>query len=828
VKDPARISLAPCPSGQIARLRAELSVGDVLAQVLVRRGLGDPVAARAWLAADERHDPSEFRGIDTAVALVRRHLDAGSRITVHGDYDVDGVCSTAVLVRALRSLGAAEGSIDWYLPSRLEDGYGLNLRTVHRLAQRGTRLLITADCAVTAVEEVSAARAAGMDVLVTDHHSPRADGVLPDVPIVHPALCGYPCADLCATAVAAKLAEALGAVTVEEDADLVALATVADVVALRGENRRLVREGLVALARTTKPGLRALMRVAQVDPSRLDAQALGFRLAPRINAAGRLHRADAGLELMLTGDADRARQIAEELDAANSERRQVEQRMLFEAESQAAQQEGAVAIVVAAEGWHPGVAGIVASRLADRHGRPAVVIALDGERGTGSGRSIPAFDLLGAFNACTLDHGVVEITSPDGTVVRSDDPDVDRVLSDALGREVTLASSAPSDRHYESVYPDVEGVVPEQFLADNKTGDEADGTLTDIGLGLAEELERLEPFGHGNPGVALLVPAARLCDPRPMGEGKHVRFTVQSGGSRSRAVAFGARRLPVPVGEPADATFTLRRNDYNGTVEPQLVLRHAQASAPEPIEVVGEPTGWLAGALAAMDAPLPGEGPPIATPSRIPRQPVDDRRGRGIAGTIASLVATGEPTLVVCADGAIRLTGLAPLLGGFALASWHALEREPGLSPRYAHVIALDPPSSAAQLAGATVLAWGEPELHFALQIHERDNRLRDLLAALYRDLRAAGGAEGDRLEATLRGNHPQPRPSVLTGRALRVLEELGLVTIDRGRQALEVPPPTPTELERSPAFRVFEQQREDGARFLATAATAETVARAA
>jgi len=158
----------------------------------------------------------------------------------------------------------------------------------------------------------------------------------------------------------------------------------------------------------------------------------------------------------------------------------------------------------------------------------------------------------------------------------------------------------------------------------------------------------------------------------------------------------------------------------------------------------------------------------------------------------------------------------------------HALEREPGLSPRYAHVIALDPPSSAAQLAGATVLAWGEPELHFALQIHERDNRLRDMLAALYRDLRAVGGAEGDRLEAALRGNHPQPRPPVLTGRALRVLEELGLVTIDRGRQALEVPPPTPTELERSPAFRVFEQQREDGARFLATAATAETVARAA
>src|SRR5439155_9594464 len=183
-----------------------------------------------------------------------------------------------------------------------EDGYGLSLATVRRMAGEGSSLLVTVDCAITAVDEVAAARAAGMDVVVTDHHRPRADGALPEAPIVHPALCDYPCPDLCAAAVALKVAEALEAPTAAEDLDLAALATVADVVALTGENRRLVREGLRALATTAKPGLRALMRVAQVDRTRLEATAVGFRLAPRINAAGRLHRADAGLELVLTRD----------------------------------------------------------------------------------------------------------------------------------------------------------------------------------------------------------------------------------------------------------------------------------------------------------------------------------------------------------------------------------------------------------------------------------------------------------------------------------------------------------------------------------------------
>jgi single-stranded-DNA-specific exonuclease len=306
-------------------LERELGVSHVLAQILVRRGLDDAATARAFIDAGEEHPPGGFAGIDRAVAAMQGTIRGGGRITVHGDYDVDGVCATAILVRALRELGA---DVDWFLPDRLTDGYGLSTETVERLVRRGTRLLVTADCAITAVEQVKAAQALGIQVVVTDHHHPRPDGLLPDCPIVHPAICGYPCPDLCGSAVAQKLALALGAATAASDVELVALATVADLMPLRGENRRLVREGLRALSRTARPGLRALMDVARADPSALDAGILGFRLAPRINASGRLRRADAGLELLLTEDPGRAAEIAAELDVINAERRAVEQRIL--------------------------------------------------------------------------------------------------------------------------------------------------------------------------------------------------------------------------------------------------------------------------------------------------------------------------------------------------------------------------------------------------------------------------------------------------------------------------------------------------------------------
>ncbi|HZU60346.1 MAG TPA: DHH family phosphoesterase, partial [Solirubrobacteraceae bacterium] len=255
-----RLELPPYRLEAALRLERELGIGHVLGQILVRRGFHEPEAARLFLEAGEEHAPSDFDGLAGALQTIQAHLAAGNSITVHGDYDVDGVCATAIMVAALRSLG---GRVDWYLPGRIEDGYGLSAGTVNRLAARGTRLLITVDCAITAVEEVAGARRAGMEVVVCDHHHPRPDGRLPDCPIVHPAVCAYPCPELCGTGVAYKLAQALGA-SVEEELELVALATVADLMPLRGENRRLVREGLVRMANTARPGLRALMAVARV------------------------------------------------------------------------------------------------------------------------------------------------------------------------------------------------------------------------------------------------------------------------------------------------------------------------------------------------------------------------------------------------------------------------------------------------------------------------------------------------------------------------------------------------------------------------------------
>lgn len=561
-----RFDISDCDERQVARLRSELGVGDAVAQVLVRRGHCEPEGARAFLEAQEQHELEEFGGLLDAAALILDRAREGRRITIHGDYDVDGVCSTAVLVRALRRLDAR---VDWYLPDRAGDGYGLSAGTVRKLAERGTELLITADCGIAAVEEVELARSLGVETIVSDHHLPRADGALPAAPIVHPALCGYPCPELCAAAVAHKLAQAIFQVAghepseLDDDLDLVALATIADVVPLVDENRSLVRRGMRALTRTAKPGLRALMAVSRVQPDKLDERAVGFALAPRINAAGRLYRADAALELILCEDPARAAQIADELDRANSERRHTEQRIRHEAEAQI--ERGGdpgrrSAFVLAGEGWHAGVIGIVASRLAERHRRPVVLLSLEGERARGSGRSIEGYDLLGGLTACS------------GRLVRYGGHSAAAGVELARGNVDAFAVAL--DAHARAA------LSPEQLIPRERVDAIVGGKQLDMEL--AEELATLAPFGRGNPTVTLMVKDAVVADVRPMGEGKHARFTLQSEGVHARAVAFGNDgKLAVAEGEPVDATFTLEVHEWRGVSEPRIVLRHAQPACEE-------------------------------------------------------------------------------------------------------------------------------------------------------------------------------------------------------------------------------------------------------
>lgn len=814
-----RLGVAPYDYGAALALERDLGISHTLAQVLVRRGLSDPSAARAFLAAEEEHDPLAVPGAAGAAATVSRHLDAGTAITVHGDYDCDGVCATAVLVRGLRALGAEAG---WHIPDRRTDGYGLSSAAVERLAARGTRLLITADCGVTSVDEVAAARSAGLDVVVTDHHRPRADGRLPDAPLVHPGIEGHGHPDLCGAAVAhallAALVHARGAdpAIVQRDLDLVALATVADLVPLRGANRRVVRNGLRAMRNTPSAGLRALMRAARLDPGALDARTMGFGLAPRINAAGRVRHAGAALDLLLTDDEERAAELAEDLDAANAERRATERDILRAAEAQVREAGDAAAYVVAGEGWHPGVIGIVASRIAERHHRPAVLIALDGERGTGSGRSIPGFDLLAGLDACAehlMRHGGHRAAA--GLTIAAEHVEP---FAAAFAAHAGAALAR-------------EDLVPVRRADAVVAGDP-------LGLELAEELQALEPCGIGNPGPALLLPAARFAAPRTMGaDGRHVRATVESAGTRAKLVAFGCDgRLPVPAGEPADVLVRLEVDEWNGAVEPRLRLVEAWPSAPpDPVRVVGEPPDYVTAALAETAAPLacgagPAAGPRPPEGGRpLAAREIVDRRGPGAAGVLGDLVAGGRPVLAVCADVDRRLAGLRERLGGFSLCSWRGLAADPALASAFVHLVALDPPADPrhAHLAadvpapdggGFSHLAWGAAELGFSRKIHEMELDLRAPLVALYRDLRARREAAGEELEALLRGEGPHGRPAALAGRLVRVLEELGLVSLDRDRPALAIRPPARTSLERSEAFRAYRAKREDGLAFLSRA----------
>jgi single-stranded-DNA-specific exonuclease len=795
------------------RLERELGLSHALSQILVRRGYHEPDAVRAFLAADERHEPSLFDGIDSALELIWRHVRGAGRIVVHGDYDVDGVCATAVLVRALQALGADVG---WYLPSRSEDGYGLSAATVERICQAGTGLLITVDCGITAVEQVAAARAGGVDVVVTDHHAPRSDGELPDCPIVHPALCRYPTADLCGTAVAHKLAEALGAPTAAEDLELVALATVADLMPLRGENRRLVREGLLQMAGTKREGLRALMRVSRTDPSGLDATCLAFRLAPRINAAGRMRRADAGLELLLTDDSERADAIARELDAVNAERRATEQKITWEADAIAKEMGERNSYVLAAPGWHAGVIGIVASKIVERHHRPTIMLALDAgdpaAAAHGSGRSIPGFDLLGALEA-TGEH-LITYGGHRAAAGLSILPEQIAVFREAF------------ELHAERL------LTPELLAPIERVDALVSGA--DMSLELAEELQGLAPFGQGNPEVRLYVTGATFDGVRAMGDaGQHLRFNVNSGGVRANAVAFGCEgRIEGADGKPVDASFKLERNVWNGVVEPRLILQQGVPCNPLPIHVLGEPDDYLTSVLMELDRELPmdrdeqaaNEAELLAELEPACAKLVVDRRGWSPLATIADAQAAADDpsaVLVICANTPRRLAALASRRGGFALISHDAMLDEPEIAADYQHIVVLDPATSrvgetiARMGDGYTHLAYGEAELRFAQQIHELEYGLRASLVALYRALRERGRVAGEELEHLLRGDGSHARSARLAGRMLRVFTELELVSLDPDLPALATAGAQPTELERSAAYGTYSKLHEDGQRFL-------------
>jgi single-stranded-DNA-specific exonuclease len=547
-------TIGSCAPDEVETIVRELGLSEITASVLVRRGYGDPEAARTFLAgAAPGHDPFLLGDMTEAVATIRAAIAAGKRICVHGDYDVDGICATALALLVLRGLGA---DAEWHLPSRFDEGYGLAGATLDRLAEEGCGLVVTVDCGITAVEEVARAKALGLEVVVTDHHRPGE--TLPDCPIVATRPSEYPFPELCGTGVVYKLAQALGAEDLDRHLDLVGLATIADVVPLVDENRAFALAGLRALASTQKIGLQALMQVAGVDPAAVDEGSVGFRLAPRINAAGRLGHPRDALELLLTDDKEEAKRLAYTLEDVNRERQAVEERILRAAvaqvESWPENKKRRHGYVVAGADWHEGVIGIVASRLVERYRRPVVLIAGTDELWKGSGRSVPAFDLHGALSACS-DH-------------------LKRWGGHRAAAGLSIEASEVEEfarafaEHADAVLSDDE-LAPVAHVDAVVSGDR-------LTLALCEELKQLAPFGLGNPGVTLVLPSAEVAELATVGDGKHLRFRVRDGArGGGTAIAFGQGSQLDRLRQLGrwDVVFRLQENRWNGTVSPQLVVR---------------------------------------------------------------------------------------------------------------------------------------------------------------------------------------------------------------------------------------------------------------
>lgn len=557
--EPTRWVLAPAPDAARAQaLASALGIPLPLASLLVMRGHADEQAARAFLRPElaTLADPLSLHGMARAVEIVADAVRRRAPILVHGDYDVDGQCATALLTRALLAAGAV---VTPFVPHRMRDGYDFGAAGLARAREVGAALILTCDCGITAVEAVAAARAEGREVVVTDHHLPGA-ALPPASAVVDPQqpddTSGL--GMLCGTGIAFKLVQALvpalglPAALPFHLLDLVAVATVADVVPLVGENRVLVRHGLRLLEQSRWVGLQALLASSKLGGKDVRAGQVGFVLAPRLNAAGRIDDATLGLRLLLTDDRGEAEAIALRLEALNAERQQLDQRILDEALAQAEQAPpGAPGLVLVGEGWHPGVVGIVASRVVERYGRPTFLVALEGDTGRGSGRSIAACDLHGALHACDdllVRWGGHHMAA--GLTIRRD-----RV---AAFRERFAA------RVGEMVPPALLG--PEQRI--------------DLELPLAgatAELERLlrhlEPCGAGNPSPVFGTRGVRLEGRAPVGGGRHLRATLDDGASRLAAIAWGwGDRLPTLGPGPFDVAFRLETNTWRDQVTLQAKL----------------------------------------------------------------------------------------------------------------------------------------------------------------------------------------------------------------------------------------------------------------
>lgn len=562
--------LPPLDKETAAQLAEDCEINPFLALLLVTRGITDPESAADFLLGGEiADDPFGFADMDAAVERIGRALDQRETMVVYGDYDADGVTSTALLYTYLREKGA---DVSYYIPDREKEGYGLHKESIDALHQQGVKLIITVDNGIAAVEEVAYAAALGIDVVVTDHHQPQ-ETLPPAVAVVDPHRpdCGSAFKDYAGVGVTFKLACALegdAAPVLERFGDLVAIGTLGDVMPLYGENRALVRAGMRILNEKKRPGLTALAKAAGVEGKELSSANVVFTLVPRINAAGRMSSPGQAARLLLTSQPEVAETLAEEIQQCNVLRQTTEGGILKEVMERLQREPRLLAdrvLVIEGEGWHPGVVGIIAARVLERYGKPCILISVRDGEAKGSGRSVKGFSLFNAISACAdlLTHfGGHELAAGVG-------------LS---------AGDVPAFRekinHYAAErYPLMP--VPELRLDFKLRPSQVDVEKLNL-------LKALEPVGAGNPSPVFGLFQMRLDNVTPLSGGKHVRMSVSRDDVRLSVLKFGTpyAEFPFECGQVLNLAVTLERNEYRGVVSPTVLAKEIRAAELDQEELI--------------------------------------------------------------------------------------------------------------------------------------------------------------------------------------------------------------------------------------------------
>ena len=821
---PASFSLDPCDLDLVDALRRELSCTETLAWVLARRGT-TPEQARALMEDDpageaaQLHDPFLLGDMAAGVERIRYAIEQREPIVVHGDYDADGVCSTTLLVEGLEQLGA---DVRAFLPDRFTNGYGLQIEQVERFARDGARLLIAVDCGITAVEAVAHANDLGLDVVICDHHMPGE--VLPAAILCSTRPSDYPFPDLCATAVAGKLLVALGGPSGPAQHELEAIATVADCMPLVGENRVLVRRGLRALRATTRPGLRALAEQCGIRTPDIDSEAIAFKLAPRINAVGRISQSERAYEL-LRSDEQLAPRLAADVDATNEQRRAIEREIadaaIAQVESWSPRQREARIYVVHGTDWHEGVVGIVASRLVERYSRPVIVVA-DGDPARGSGRSVDGVDLHAALASCD------DLLLRWGGHAQAGGLSIDPTRIDELRARLATWAAEHIDDSLLVPRDRIDAVVPGAELR----------------FELVQELEKLAPYGTGWERPRLLAVNATVEEMKAVGgDGTHLKCVVAVGEARVPGIGFGMALVMSDLTDrTVDVAVRPSINRFRGVESLQVQLdrvypvdelpgseqlegwcaagcSHAAADRVTADQLLLAASGLVAPELAGTDP----DAPPALEPL-LARVGTVDLRHRGIGlEHVAQLLGARSRVLAVVADvprrredlrtfatperfgvanalvvsersstlllraALHRVAATAPDASLFVVTDHASLEHVLDGPTSFDAIVVLDPPATSGardRLAGAPAttrlhLTFGAREERFSADALRAALDVRATLADTYRHLRDVGPASGATLEDLLWGDGAHPRSTGAIVHGLQTLLGRGLLELD-------------------------------------------------